>query len=59
MNKYNYGYGTDEKKVNPLKIIGIIALILVIVGIVIYAKDYQHYYEHFKDFNNHTVEEGN
>ena len=53
MNKYDNGFGEQEKKINPLKVLGIIGLILVAVGIFIYARNYGYYYEHFKAFNNH------
>ena len=53
MNKYDNGFGVQEKKINPLKVLGIIWLILVAVGIFIYARNYGYYYEHFKAFNNH------
>ena len=44
MNKVNTGFGKEEKKVNPLKVLGIIALIIIAVGIIIFAKDYDRNY---------------
>lgn len=55
MNKYNNGFGEPEKKVNPLKVLGIIWLILVVVGVVIYARNYDYYYNKYKAFNNHEL----
>ena len=57
--KYNTGVGVEQKKVNPLKVLGIIALIILAVGIIIYATHYD-YYENLYSNNNdqNTVENG-
>ena len=53
MNKYDNGFGKPEKKVNPLKVLAIIWLVFVVVGVVIYARNYDYYYKKYKAFNNH------
>ena len=40
MKRREANYLDTKKRVNPLKVIGIIAAILLVVGIVIYARDY-------------------
>ena len=55
MTKFNYGFGHEVKKVNPLKVLGIIVLVLIGIGIFIYARDYDRYYTHFKEFNHEPI----
>lgn len=57
MNRYDNGFGKPEKKVNPLKVLAIIWLILVVLGIVIYARNYDYYYKKYKEFNHEDIQE--
>ena len=57
MTRYNYGFGHEVKKVNPLKVLGIIALVLIGLGIFIYVRNYDYYYTHFKEFNHEPIVE--
>ena len=62
MNRVNVGFGKEEKKVNPLKVLGVIALILLAFGLFVYIRDYDRYYYHFKKYYDpnyvEEVEEG-
>ena len=40
MKKKEASYLDTKKRVNPLKVLGVIAAIILVVGIIVYATDY-------------------